>query len=272
MIKVERFTWGFLETHTYLLEEGNHVLMIDPTDCEGVLERCRDAESVTVLLTHEHFDHVSGLNKLRERRASCLPAFSGLGDNCGIAISENTNYSCLVIACKICSERIQDAKANMSVYADVLAEIAEKPLLEPLIPFTCQATDITFKDYYALRWFGHTVEMFASPGHSPGSCCILVDDVLFVGDTVLENNLMAQFPGSSKKLYRKVTVPLLEKLLVGKCKCQAGFDAGKLAEEELRLGGTLPEELLQGSRVTRVYPGHGEVMSPEMALGLIRGV
>lgn len=276
MIKVERFTWGFLETHTYLVEEGNHVLVIDPTDREEVLAKCCSAASVTVLLTHEHFDHVSGLNKLREMRASSLPAFSGKEENCSIAISDSTNYSCLVITGEICSERIQDAKANMSVYADVLAEIAEKPLTEPLLPFTCRAADITFKEHYAFRWLGHMVEMFASPGHSLGCCCILVDDVLFVGDTVLENNLMAQFPGSSKKLYRSATVPLLEKLLVGKCKCQAEFDGGKLAEE-LRLGGTRseqlqPEALLVRNRVARVYPGHGDVMSPEVALGLARSV
>ena len=88
--------------------------------------------------------------------------------------------------------------------------------------------------------------MFSAPGHSAGSCCIVLDDMLFVGDTVLENNLMVKFPGSSKKLYRSVTVPLLEKLLTG----------------------TLAPE----NRITHVYPGHGDVMMPETALGIIRGV
>jgi glyoxylase-like metal-dependent hydrolase (beta-lactamase superfamily II) len=83
--------------------------------------------------------------------------------------------------------------------------------------------------------------MFFTPGHSAGSCCIVVDDMLFVGDTVLENDLMVKFPGSSKKLYRSVTAPLLENWLLG-------------------------------NRISCVYPGHGDVMSPEMALGLIRGV
>ena len=68
---------------------------------------------------------------------------------------------------------------------------------------------------YAFHWMGHAVEMFSTPGHSAGSCCIVVDDLLFVGDTVLENNLMVKFPSSSKKLYRSVTAPLLEKLLLG---------------------------------------------------------
>ncbi len=94
---------------------------------------------------------------------------------------------------------------------------------------------------YAFHWMGHAVEMFSSPGRSAGSYCIVVDDLLFVGDTELENNLMVKFPGSSKKLYRSVTAPLLEKWLMG-------------------------------NRVFCVYPGHGDVMSPKMAVEIIRGV
>ena len=94
---------------------------------------------------------------------------------------------------------------------------------------------------YAFHWMGHAEEMFSTPGRSAGSCCIVVDDLLFVGDTVLENNLMVKFPGSSKKLYRSVTSPLLEKLLLG-------------------------------NQVSCVYPGHGDMMKPEMSLEIIRGV
>ena len=87
-----------------------------------------------------------------------------------------------------------------------------------------------------MRW-----KCFLPPGHSAGSCCIVVDDLRFVGDTVLENNLMVKFPGSSKKLFRSVTVPLLEKLLLE-------------------------------NRISYVYPGHGDVMTPEVMLRLVRGV
>ena len=123
----------------------------------------------------------------------------------------------------------------------MLAELGGKQIPEHWSPFACKAADITFENQYAFRWMGHAVEMFSTPGHSAGSCCIVVDDLLFVGDTVLENNLMVKFPGSSKKLYRSMTEPLLEKLLLG-------------------------------NRISCVYPGHGDVMSPEKALRLVRGV
>ena len=217
--KVKKYHSGFLDTNTFIMEEDGHLLVIDLADHAAVLERCRDATSVTVLLSHEHFDHISGLNQIRDVCAS----------------------SFVVIASETCSERMQDTKANLSAYADVLAELGGKQIPEHWSPFVCKATDITFDNHYAFRWVGHEVELFSVPGHSAGSSCIVLDDMLFVGDTVLENNLMVKFPGSSKKLYRSVTVPLLEKLLLG-------------------------------GRIKSVYPGHGEVMAPKKALGLIKGV
>ena len=231
---IKKFLSGFLDTNTYVMEEDRHLLIIDPSDHAAVLKRCREAATVTVLLTHEHFDHISGLNRLRELCAS----------------------SFRVIAGAVCSERIQDTKANLSAYADVLAELGGKQIPEHWSPFCCKAADITFDNHYAFRWVGHEVELFSAPGHSAGSCCIVLDGMLFVGDTVLENNLMVKFPGSSKKLYRSVTAPLLEKLLVG----------GQLQ------GQLQPEALTLKNRVTRVYPGHGDVMTSEIALELIRGV
>lgn len=223
-MNVERIVSGFLDTNTYLVEEDRHLLIIDPADLTAVLEKCRNAATITVLLTHEHFDHIGGLNQIK--------------DGC--------SSTCVVIAGKTCSERIQDAKTNLSAYADVLAELGGKQIPEHWSPFSCKAADITVDNHYAFHWMGHGVELFSTPGHSAGSCCVVLDDMLFVGDTVLENNLMVKFPGSSKRLYRSVTVPLLEMLLTG--------------------------TLLPENRVTHVYPGHGEVMSPEVAVELIRGV
>ena len=242
---VEKFVSGFLDTNTYLLEEAGHLLIIDPAGHATVLEKCRNAATVAVLLTHEHFDHISGLERLRDVCAS----------------------SCVVIAGKTCSERIQDTKANLSAYADVLAQLGGKQIPEHWLPFCCKAADITFYDRYAFRWMGHAVELFSTPGHSAGSCCIALDDMLFVGDTVLENNLMVKFPGSSKKLYRNVTAPLLVRLLAGELPEQ--LPQAQLQSGTLLQGECVREKLLPENRITRVYPGHGDVMSPAVAVGLV---
>lgn len=210
-MKVKTFVSSFLDTNSYVMEKDGHMLVIDTGEHAVVLERCKETASVTVLLTHEHFDHISGLNRIRDCCAS----------------------SCVVIAGATCSERIQDTKANLSAYADVLAELGGKQIPKHWSPFSCKVADITFENQYAFRWRGHVVELFSTPGHSAGSCCIVLDDMLFVGETVLENNLMVKFPGSSKKLYRSVTAPLLEKWLLR-------------------------------NRISCVYPGHGDVMTPKM--------
>ncbi|WP_295357399.1 MBL fold metallo-hydrolase [uncultured Succiniclasticum sp.] len=199
----------------YLFEEENHILVIDPSDPDVIMKRCRYAASVTVLLTHEHFDHIYGLNTLRK---VC-------------------NTTCRVIASKKCSEKIQDAKENLSAYAEVLAELAGKKKPERWSPFVCGKADVTFSDSYSFHWKNHLVEMFTTPGHSEGSCCILMDDMLFVGDTILENGLMVKFPGSSKKLYRERTLPFLEKLML---------------------------------KLDWAYPGHGEVLFNSHSLELIK--
>ena len=66
MCIIERFVSGFLDTNTYLFEEDRHILIIDPSDHAALLEKYREAVTVTVLLSHEHFDHISGLNRLRD--------------------------------------------------------------------------------------------------------------------------------------------------------------------------------------------------------------
>ena len=213
-MNLKKLTLDFLNSNMYILEEDKHILIIDVIDSDDALQLCRHASFVTVLLTHEHFDHICGLNRLRD---SCSP--------------------CLVIASEACSERIQGAKENLSDYANVLAELSGKQIPASWEPFSCEAANITFNKNYVFHWMSHSVELLHTPGHSAGSACILVDDMLFVGDSVLESKLMVRFPGSSKKQYRDVTVPLLEQMLI---------------------------------KAKLVYPGHGEAMTPEMAQKIIR--
>ena len=260
---VKKYIWDFLDSNMYVFWEADHVLVIDPVDLEAVFERFVNAASVTVFLTHEHFDHICGLNKLRSlcrwrfdskiKNSSESFCFNGNPGNLSPknnaideivqckSESENEKAICRVIASEICSERIKDTKSNLSEYADVLAELSGRQIPKHWHPFSCEAADISFNRYKSFHWLHHSVELFYTPGHSYGSSCLLLDDMLFVGDTILENSLMVKFPGSSKKMYRNVTVPLLE-------------------------------QLLASGKVSFVYPGHGNVLSQVEALRLIKSV
>ena len=214
-LEVLLFTWDYLDSNMYVLKNGKHLLMVDPIDNEEALNHCKYAETITILLTHEHVDHICGLNALR----SLAP------------------YKVKVIASSECSKRICSPKLNMSAYANVLMELAEKPVNMVLPPFSCAKADIVFDERYTFNWFEVNVEMISTPGHSPGSVCIVIGNMLFSGDTLLENRFMTRFPGGNTKLFRKKTVPILENLL---------------------------------NCVDFVYPGHGTMMTREMALRMLQ--
>ena len=63
-IEVRRFTWDYLDSNMYVLIAEGQALVIDPIDSDEAFEYMRPFHEITVLLTHEHFDHICGLNKL----------------------------------------------------------------------------------------------------------------------------------------------------------------------------------------------------------------
>ena len=68
MIEIKRYVSGLLSSNMYVISEAGHAIVIDPfedtTPSEGLTVDC-------ILLTHEHYDHISGVNiwkKARENR------------------------------------------------------------------------------------------------------------------------------------------------------------------------------------------------------------
>ena len=69
MLRLERWTEPLAESNCYLLGEAGRAVVIDPNDPRGPLERL-EALGWTperILLTHEHCDHMAGLEALRNR-------------------------------------------------------------------------------------------------------------------------------------------------------------------------------------------------------------
>ena len=116
-----------------------------------------------ILLTHEHFDHVAGLNYLRQ----C--------------------FDCQLIASAECSEAITDPKKNMSRYYNM--------------PFSCSPADILVEDKdFHLIWNGTAIRFIKTQGHSRGSICFSFDDILFTGDTIIKDvKTPTNLPGSDKE-------------------------------------------------------------------------
>ena len=58
------------------------------------------------------------------------------------------------------------------------------------------------------------IRLIHTPGHSPGSICILINDkYIFTGDGLVEGNkVITKLPGGDRKKYNEITKPFLEKL------------------------------------------------------------
>lgn len=106
-----------------------------------------------ILLTHEHSDHTWGANALKERYAQTKI---------------------------VCSEQCEKyAKKSSKAY--FLLYYDKKGYRFELLP-----ADVIIKtDKDTLNWNSIDIHFIMTPGHSHGSMCIGIDQMLFTGDTIM---------------------------------------------------------------------------------------
>lgn len=194
-MKIQCLATGAYHENAYLVEVGGgKAVVVDPgADAPRILSalRAMGAELAAVLLTHGHLDHISALPAL----LAAAPA--------PVRISAADAAWCFT------------ERNSLFPYAPVLA------------PPATLAADLA--DGAALRFGDAEFRVLATPGHSPGSVCFLLEGpaggpaALFAGDTL--------FAGS-----------------IGRTDFEGGDDAAMAAS--LRRLAELPPE-------TRVLPGHG---------------
>lgn len=145
-----------------------------------------------IILTHEHTDHTWGVNSLLKFYPDCK-----------------------VIASQACKEELPHAEqAYFCLYMD-----------DPQYEYYVERVDITTEKLnWKLFWSGYTIEFIPTPGHSSGSMSIILNNMMFSGDT-----LMQYKPHNDKKTGTiNVLMDTIDKLM-------ARFDSS-----------------------TMVYPGHGD--------------
>ena len=185
-----------MDSNSYLVEEDGHAVIIDAAAGQGILDMIREKELQAdyLLLTHEHFDHIWFLEELRD--ALHMP----------------------VVACRLCSERIQDVKANLSNISDVLYYFKTGILREGKSKsFTCAPAEMVYEDEHTLLWREHRFDFQRLPGHSPGSVLITLDgNQVFTGDyLILGEEEITRLKGGSDEDYEEIARPVLEQLPEG---------------------------------------------------------
>ena len=182
---------GLVQSNVYIVADNGEGVIID---CGCPLERVldvahsRDIKLKHVILTHGHFDHIYYIDQLRD-----------------------------LIDVKVHIHEM-DSECLSDPYMNGLAHFPVQG------SFTFNAADNLLKDGDVINCSGLSFRIIHTPGHTRGGICILVNDVLFTGDTLFNASIgRTDFPGGSAD---EIVKSIREKLYV------------------------LPED-------TIVYPGHG---------------
>lgn len=162
---IEGRAMGALGANCYLLScpETKKVAVIDPgADGKGIyrwiLEKGYTVEFI--LLTHGHFDHIGGVNDLRELCQGKVGIHKGD------------------------AAMLTDGKRNFSALMGSA--------------FETQPADFLIEDGQVLTVGQLSVTVLATPGHTPGGVCFLTPEGLISGDTLFEGTVgRTDFPGGS---------------------------------------------------------------------------
>lgn len=157
-MKIVNLYPGSFGSNCYLIEEGSHALIVDPSAAASAILRRLEADGCTpegILLTHGHFDHIMSVDTLRE-------AVPGLK----------------VMIHAADAPMLTDGEKNaFSIFFN------QDRVWRP--------ADILLEDGQEIPLGASTLRVLHTPGHSPGSVCYLCEGegILLTGDTLFADNI-----------------------------------------------------------------------------------
>ena len=178
-LKIGRMVIGSVQTNCYFVyrEGSNDVIFFDPADKGDYIYETlkeKDLRVKGILLTHAHFDHIWGCNRLRELSGAPLYAYEAekvLCEDAVTNVSEQVGRPCTVIP----DRYLKDGE------------------------------EITIADI--------TCKLIATPGHTVGSCCYYFEEagMLISGDTLFQESVGRTdlATGSMSTLIRSIKDKLL---------------------------------------------------------------
>lgn len=190
-----------INSNMYVLMADDETLIIDPHKNEALTEllKSKGIGKVTILLTHEHHDHTTGVYWYQDIFESTLIC----QQNAAEYIARKQYLRPTLIAFILGEE---DHVNGTHVYDE---------FKKSFVPRQYYA-DITYEEEYSFNWHNYTFQFFHIPGHSAGSSLIILNGkYAFTGDSLLKDlPIIIRFPGSNKEDYLSTTYPLLSRLLM----------------------------------------------------------
>lgn len=152
---VFRIINSFLNSNTFILwqEKGGMCWCLDPGDIAPIRQFIEQYDLLPqgILLTHYHFDHIYGVNDLRELYNPEMSIFCG----------------------KLTREGLLDAKMNMSLYAGNPFAVEDK------------AIHLIEDNSVIKLWDEVFARAIYTPGHNEDCFSFFISDKLFTGDALI---------------------------------------------------------------------------------------
>ncbi len=172
-MKVITRTLGVLSANCYILINDDLAIVIDPgANPELIYPLLIGKRLLYIIDTHGHYDHIGANNDLKAHYDTKL------------AIHKD-DYEMLV-----------NPELNLSVMVDS--------------QFISVLPDILLSDGDTIEFGDKTLKIIHTPGHTEGSISILVDNILFSGDTLFYHSIgRTDLPGGN---FEKLKTSIIEKL------------------------------------------------------------
>lgn len=204
-------------SNAYLLETPEGMILVDAgipfshVLVERKMEELGRDDLKLIFITHAHIDHYGGANRLREKTGAPIAIHRDDADAMALGRTELGT--------------VRDWKKTSD---------RTLPWIEPLLVVTPTEADILLEDGDSLESYGLNAYVMHTPGHTPGSSSLIVNDSLaFVGD-LLGSNGQVHAQRSFADNWHQVAQSLLRLREVRPDVIYGGHGADPITREQLQ--------------------------------------
>lgn len=197
--EIYRSPFELVDSNMYFIPSGDTGIVMDPNENDELLSVFEQygTKSIVIILTHEHYDHTTGVIWLQSKIESKLICHKACAE--AIAIEKGNDPKTLGYILTL-----RDAVDGGHRRDDYLAT-AKRYVLK---------ADDTFEEEQYLTVGEVTLRCYPAPGHSAGSVLyFLGDKCLFTGDSLIQHTpTIVHLPGSDRKAFKQITKLYIQSL------------------------------------------------------------